>query len=267
VTRSYAAQDDHSIAAMLDALALDVVDTHDASGHTLGIDLNHADALRVRFYSRYHLLDRDHYAFLNIAENGRTYILRYHWGDGFITVISDLSVFDNSRIADYEHADFLWALLHADRPPGTVWLQYAPQVPSLLELLWQHAWMFLLALLLLLAAIIWAGNLRLGPQWLEPTRGQRSLAEHIHASGRFLWRHGNPETLLNAAREHTLLHLRRRHPNWQTLSETERIGQIARSTGLSETSIETALSGTGSPLSAQEFQQIIRLLKRIENQT
>jgi hypothetical protein len=251
---------------LLQALQLVVRET---SYRTTLIDLSNvveqAGPLQVKFQSGFDLQDPQQYAFQTAADDERTWLLRYSWGNGVISVFSDLGVFDNDRVADYDHADFLWALLHAGRSPGKVWLQYAPQVPSLLELLWRHAWMFIVALLLTMAALIWAGNLRLGPRLIEYTSEQRSLTDHLRASGRFLWRRGAPDVLLEAVRERTLQRLRRRYPHWQTLTDTERIEHIVHLTGLPPERINTALLRAGS-VNAGEFQQIIRLLKRIGNE-
>jgi hypothetical protein len=253
-------------ATLLQTLELVVTET---GYRTTVLDLGElgdtAVPLQVKFQSTFDLHDPQQYAFWQAGDGGRTYLLRYNWGDGAISVFTDLGVFDNNRIGDYAHADFLWALLHAGGTPGKVWLQYAPQMPSLFELLWRHAWMFIIAMLLTLAAVIWAGNLRLGPELHEYTGEQRRLSDHLRASGRFLWRRGAPEALLEAARERTLQRLRRHHPHWQTLTDDERIGHIVNLTGLERARVHSALFREGG-VNAAEFQQIIRLLKRIGNE-
>jgi len=131
------------------------------------------------------------------------------WGQGRVTLLTDMELFANGRLADHDHADFLWALVRQN-PGGQVWLQYRTLVPSLAQLLWRHAWMSLIGLMLTLLAALWHYSQRLGPL-LTPRAGeQRRLAEHLQASSRFLWRHGAGPAMLQAARHYTLRRLERR---------------------------------------------------------
>ncbi len=121
-------------------------------------------------------------------------------GRGRVTLLSDLGLFDNRRLADHDHADFLWALLQHN-PGGAVWLQYRRLTPALAQLLWQHAWMPLLGLTLTLLAALWHYSRRLGPVLAPRASEPRRLVDHLQASSRFLWRHGAGPMLLHAARQ------------------------------------------------------------------
>ncbi|MFO7642625.1 MAG: DUF4350 domain-containing protein, partial [Candidatus Competibacteraceae bacterium] len=63
-----------------------------------------------------------------------------------MTLLTDINLFSNARLPDHDHADFLWALSQQN-PNGQIWLQYRMLLPSLAQLLWQHAWMPLLGLM------------------------------------------------------------------------------------------------------------------------
>ena len=126
-------------------------------------------------------------------------------GRGRVTLLTDIELFNNHRLADHDHADFLAALL-GQNPGGAVWLQDRRLTPSLAQLLWQHAWMPLLGLTVTLLAGLWHYSRRLGPV-LRPRPGEpRRLADHLQASSRFLWRHGAGPMLLHAARQYTQRH-------------------------------------------------------------
>ena len=134
------------------------------------------------------------------------------WGRGRVTLLTDIDLFANQRLADHDHADFLWALFQQHPPGGTFWLQYRTLTPSLAHLLWRHAWMPLLGLSLTLLALLWRSSRRLGPL-LSPHAGeQRRLAEHLRASSRFLWRHGAGPMLLHAVRHYAQRRMERRSP-------------------------------------------------------
>ncbi len=136
---------------------------------------------------------------------------RFDWGEGRVTLLTDMGLFINGRLADHDHADFLWALVQQN-PGGQVWLQYRMLLPSLAQLLWQHAWMPLVGLILTLLAALWRSSRRLGPLLIPRSGEQRRLAEHLYASSRFLWRHGAGPVLLQAARQYTLRRLAHRRP-------------------------------------------------------
>ncbi len=121
-------------------------------------------------------------------------------GRGRVTLLSDPGLFDNRRLADHDHADFLWALLQHN-PGGAVWLQYRRLTPALAQLLWQRAWMPLLGLTLTLLAALWHYSRRLGPVLTPRASEPRRLVDHLQASSRFLWRHGAGPMLLHAARQ------------------------------------------------------------------
>lgn len=171
--------------------------------------------LRVQFHSRLRL--------------NEAFWQQYQWGEGLITLLVDISLFTNGRLADHDHADFLWALLQQQDRNGQVWLQYQPLTPSLAQLLWQYAWMPLVGLTLTLLALLWLYSRRLGPLLIPRSGEHRRLAEHLYASSRFLWRHGAGPALLQAARQYTLRRLEHRrsgsataaHPNVAALDNSD----------------------------------------------
>lgn len=152
--------------------------------------------LQVRFRSRFRLNDE---VWQQIP-----------WGDGRVTLLTDIGLFDNERLPDYDHADFLWTLVQRAERDGEVWLQYRTLVPSLAQLLWQHAWMPLAGLVLTLLAALRLYGRRLGPLLVPRSGERRRLVEHLQASSRFLWRRGAGPALLQAARQYALHRLERR---------------------------------------------------------
>lgn len=194
-------------------------------------------------------------------------ILHYQQGQGAITVLSELSLFRNGRLSDNDNADLLWHLLQLNdnTGAGTIWLQHTPQVASLLELLWRHAWMPLLGLVLTLIAILWAANRRLGPKLLVRSEARRSLLEHVQASGHFLWRQQGRATLLAAVRQRTQQQLRRRHPHWRTLDIPGQAEHLARLLDLPQAEIEAALADSDTSdrhLFARRIQQLQQLANK-----
>lgn len=181
---------------LLDALRVNSRRVESAPPEPVSVTLGDATPpLRVRFQSNLRLNDA---LWMPVKQ-----------GKGQVTLLTDMEVFSNDRLADYDHPDFLWALVQYNSG-GQIWLQYQSLTPSLAQLLWRHAWMLLIGLLLTLLAALWHYSRRLGPLLVARSAEQRRLAEHLQASSRFLWRQGAGPVLLQAARQYTLRRLERR---------------------------------------------------------
>jgi hypothetical protein len=219
-----------------------------------------APALQVQFQGNYFLKDIKGKASGRVDDGQSSRLLQFQWGQGRVTVLSELGLFDNDRLADHDHADLLWVLLQGRHE---VWLQYLPRVPSLVQLLWQYAWMPLAGLLITLLGAVWAGSYRLGPILLTPLDGHRSLLEHVLASGRFLWRQGAQTLLLEAVRQRIIAKLEHRFPQWQQLSPAEQISYLTEQVALSREQVALAWQ-SASPVSPREFLTIVQCLQHIE---
>ncbi|WML90760.1 DUF4350 domain-containing protein [Thiothrix lacustris] len=109
-------------------------------------------------------------------------------GKGLITLAANLDFIENHSLEDYDHAAFLWYMLHSlrDEPAG-VWLIHTDDMPPLWKLIWEHAWALVLTLALLIPLSILALSPRFGPMIPKPALERRRILEHIHASGLFMW--------------------------------------------------------------------------------
>ena len=199
---------------------------------------------------------------ISADEDGSAYMLEFGFGEGRIAVISDMDFLNNRRIGEYDHSDFFWQWLTAWGTPEHVWLQYQPYVPGLMELLWRHAWQLLLGLLLALAALLWASSQRLGPILLPPTGGQRSLIEHIRASGQFLWRHKQGHKLVTAAQQRVLQRVAHKHSGWQQMSVQQQAAYVASWSDLTAEQVSFALR-SHDKLTRHEFTTIMQQLNQI----
>jgi hypothetical protein len=246
---------------LLDALKLRVWEADKRLETSLPIEPTQGrPALQVQFQSLYYLQENGREAAWKAADPQGNRLLQYPWGQGRVTVLSELDLFDNDRLAEHDHAELLWALL-GDR--HTVWLQYQLRVPSLLQWLWTYAWMPLLALLLTLAAAVRTYSYRLGPLLVTRTEERRSLLEHLRASGRFLWRQRAQEVLLEAVRQRLTARLERRWSHWQQLSPAEQTARLAELSGLSREQVARAWQ-TAAVLNPREFLLVMQALQRID---
>ncbi|QTR49818.1 DUF4350 domain-containing protein [Candidatus Thiothrix anitrata] len=124
------------------------------------------------------------------------WLLEIKRGAGLITLAANLDFIENPAIDDYDHAEFFWHLIHSLHPqPQNVWLIHQDDLPPLWALLWERAWPLLLTLGVAIPLGILALSPRFGPLQQTPSLGRRRILEHIHASGRFMWkRHQQGDT-------------------------------------------------------------------------
>jgi hypothetical protein len=164
--------------------------------------------------------------------------LRFPWGQGWVTFISDSDVFTNKQISNSDHA-----LLMAHFAParGRVWLLYSAQMPSLLSLIWRWVPYLVLTIIPLLLLIVWRMTRTTGPQLVLATSDRRDLLEHLQASAEFAWRYDPKCGLLEGARDQVEKRWLSAHPQLLQLDEQARCDWLAQRTGLTASVIHQAL--------------------------
>lgn len=164
--------------------------------------------------------------------------LRFPWGQGWVTFISDSDVFTNNQLGNSDHA-----LLMADFAPerGRAWLLYSAQMPSLLSLIWRWVPYLVLTIIPLLLLILWRMTRTTGPQLVLAYSDRRDLLEHLQASAEFAWRYDLKGGLLEGARDQVEKRWLSAHPQLLQLDEQARCDWLAQRTGLNATVIHQAL--------------------------
>lgn len=180
-------------------------------------------------------------------------------GRGRLTVATDYEFASNRSIGRHDHAVFLVRLieLHAAR---AAWLVHGDEVPGLWERLRADAWQAMGSIGVLLVLWIWSQSVRFGPLLAQAGPVRRRLLEHIEASGRFMWRRGKADALLQTVRESLLRSIEFRHPGW---SGSERLyRRLEEMSGLPMATVQAALE-THQVKHEQRFVQIIRTLETL----
>ena len=201
-----------------------------------------------------------------------TFIIRQKVGNGLVTLIADMSFFENRAIEKADHAEILWNLIHGLHKPITqpqaVWLIHNDEMPSLWDILWSKAWAFILSLLFLFGAWLLRSTHRFGPMIPKQTENRRSLNEHISSSGNFYWKHDKKAKLIESSRKALLHRLTRIHPGWEQRTKEEQIILLAEQTGMKPHSIQQLLySDVNNPNfeQAETFTQLIKDLEKFRN--
>ncbi len=135
------------------------------------------------------------------GESTAAWMLSIRVGEGTASVLSDGAFLRNDAIGRKDHALIAWqaTVLGPDEPAG-IWLAIRDPEPSVWVLMSARAWPIAVSLgLWILAGLIFFAR-RFGPL-LEPSpRDRRQLAEHVRATGDYLWSAGCESTMLDAQR-------------------------------------------------------------------
>lgn len=168
-----------------------------------------------------------------------SHIVRVGYGKGSIVLLTSIDAF-NSPKNPYEDTTSLnlydHAYLAAYLAEGKSALWFVRQLGSLPSLnaapawwrLWQGEPLLMLALVLMLAAVVWRLSMRVGPLRLLPLPQERYLAEHIGAQGRFLMRQDSRAAQLRWLQQQLHQHWQQQWPQWPSMDEAARVQAVCR---------------------------------------
>ena len=183
-------------------------------------------------------------------------LIQLSLGDGQITVLTDLSLWDNDHLLYFDHA-WLLAWLGGD---DAVWFIRSVAMPPLLQWLWLRAPQLILALLVLLALWLWLRIPRQGPLQPRQDDEHRDYLQHLHASGYFQWRTEQQASLLAALRQQASARLRGYHNN-----DEKALTLAARELNCPSGDLYSALNDT--PQSRDQLIEQVRLLQALRSNT
>lgn len=147
--------------------------------------MGHALTVDPEFF--FALQDTTHQAF-PLRYQDSAWLLEITHGKGLITLAANLDFISNSSIAKYDHAEFLWYMLHSlHAEPAGVWLLHNDDLPPLWRLIWERAWALVLSLAMFIPLTLLAFSPRFGAILPTPEPERRRILEHIEASGRHMW--------------------------------------------------------------------------------
>lgn len=206
--------------------------------------------------------DRKRAIVASITAGKLTAALDFDEGEGHVTILPTFRFLANTQVGRLDHAEFAWLVTGAPNPAAPVMLFLKMDSPPLGAWLWREAWTVVVAAALLV--VLWLGRIvpRFGPLAPDPAPQRRSLAEHIVASGRFLWSRAESGYLLDALRERVMRAARRRGVA-ASAGASQAAAAIAQLTASPEGAIRDAL---GSPTTNDdEFTSTVATLRDLES--
>jgi hypothetical protein len=181
-------------------------------------------------------------------------------GAGLVTIVQ-LDYLDNEGLRDPAARAVAFQLLAPSLGRGRMQLVYSADVPSLLRLLVDYAWMVLLPLLLALFAWLAFRQQRFGPVQPAPEPRRRALLEHVHAAGEFAWSRQRASALHAAVLRLFRQRLQRRAPEIAALAGAAQEQALAEATALPLARVREALHPQGLAHPAAFTQSISTLLQ------
>lgn len=129
------------------------------------------------------------------------WMLSVRIGEGAASVLSDRAFLHNEAIGRMDHALIAWRAAVLDQEPAGLWLVYRDPRPSVWVLMSARARPVAISLAVLILASLLFFSRRFGPRLAPAPRERRQLAEHVRATGDYLWDVGCEDTLLDAQRQ------------------------------------------------------------------
>ena len=166
------------------------------------------------------------------------HLVQLTYGSGLVTVTSDNRFLTNDFIGEYDHAWLLHLLTDSN---GKIWLLYDKSMPSLWSLLVEHISPLLAAAALLLCLLLWYSMRRSGPLLQPDENGRRDLIEHLDATSRFFWRHGDRACVTRATQQLVLDYWKHQHACLMHMHEQQQAEWISNHSGLDLNEVEFAL--------------------------
>ncbi|MBT8104066.1 MAG: DUF4350 domain-containing protein [Woeseiaceae bacterium] len=201
-----------------------------------------------------------------ISHGGEIIAARQQWGDGFVSVVANATRFDNDSINNGDNARLFADVVMGEIEPGKIWLIFRTRLTPLWQLIWQAAPYLVISAALIVLLLLWSALPAFGPRIVAQTDERRSILEHIHASGLFVWRHAGRFSLRESSTGALLREADTRHPGLSRLARTKQAEAIARITGQSAQWVLDVLTGSeekGQRGFTQDIQRIQEIRKEL----
>ena len=181
------------------------------------------------------------------------------FGQGRLAVVPHVDRYRSRFLADSGGAALFGDVTRALDLPKRILLVSGEQPARLSELLWTHGRPVVVSSAALLLAWLLFASTRLGPLLPPRARDNRSLMEHVAATGSLLWRQGARDVLLDSVRGALKRRLSIVRADKVALPDDELARALAAESGLSFEDVRFALFAGAHPSPAAFARQIAHL--------
>lgn len=187
-------------------------------------------------------------------------ILSLHAGSGRVTLLNHARPLRNKHLGDHDHAAWLVALAGENRGEKKDVRFIVGMTASFWSLLWQHAWLPLMALAVLILLWLWKNSRRFGPVMPVELSETRHFADHISALGQFFFRLRRGDVLLSAAADAVRKQFRQKFPQLANADDEAIVTRLSEQSGLAKERVQAALAAHPPG----QNHQLVRLLHDLQ---
>jgi hypothetical protein len=204
-----------------------------------------------------------------LASSQGVHALTMGVGNGRITVLTGYGFMQNHYIEFDDHADLAAAVLgfndgNGSGAPREILFVPREDVPGIVSLTWTHAWPVVVLLAMWIALALVRAGARFGPVFVRREWVRRSLAEHVLATGEFLWRHEQSTVLWRATLDATRRRVARTLPRESFAADEAWVAALAAKSGIDAAHLH-ALWIHPHPPDSNRFATTIATLNRLRN--
>lgn len=160
-------------------------------------------------------------------------------GDGKITLLGSIQIFNNDNLEKAQHAALLKSLL-IQYDSSSFLLIYRRGTLSAWQWLWENAMPVIILLIALIVAWVLQGSRRFGPSLPPYNYGSRKIMEHIEAMGRYMWGGKHQLHLVKCLRRRIRERVKRVYPAWYKMSLEQLAVELSRISGLEKNQVVAA---------------------------
>lgn len=171
----------------------------------------HGDPIRVGLESIYRItFPGELEPFYSVSNDAGYTFVQFDKGEGLITLMTDVQIWNNWQIDEYDNAILMLGLLEES---DTVYLFKPIERPHWFSLLYGHAPLFIWLVCLLILLAIWHFGKRFGSISTGHQTDNSRFSEHIRVAGNHYWQQGKQLKMLTEVRNTILRRISQKWPN------------------------------------------------------
>jgi hypothetical protein len=268
----------HYIAAeniFMDYFNMTIEDRNDYDDEHLTVHLpGHEGSLKVLVDKDLDInYDTDEPPLLEISSGEDTYFVQFKFEEGYVSFTGSPVFMNNKFIGIHHNPHFFYYCTNVNTIRNFALYFVRNTKLNFLELVWKYGWICLVSIFIFVCLVIWRYIIRFGPFIAGDNNKRRSLLEHIHASGRFLWNNKHGIILIRAIEKSIWRRISYKNPVWNSLSEDEKIDWLHVMCGVNVKNMKeylgiilhnTPAEYENIKIGQKDFLKIIKLLRRMQ---
>lgn len=270
-TTSSGSEADYRANSLLNTLGIDVywlndldgdfaLNTYDNTPTSITTDLDYSIEVNLETEYRISVPEGQELHYTAGDEEGYTFV-QLQRGQGYITLLTDVEIWNNFQITDYDNVLLLTSLLG---DIDIVYMMVPKERAHWFTLLFTFAPYFIVIGIALMFAVMWRKAVRFGA--VQHIAGKENVvfSQHIKAAGQFYWDNKQQKVLLDSVRLSILQALIRRWPTVNLADQKRQIHLLSELSGWSKEVIQELVFGN-TPQSEAQFTKRVTGLQQLRN--